>query len=110
MSRYKKEEILRKLSYFKNLRDKKQPYDKPSAGSVFKNAGVEREKTAGFILDSVGAKKLKFGGAEVSKKHANFIINTGSAKASDIKSLVEEMKKLAHDNFGVELEEEIEFL
>jgi len=110
LSHHKKEEILRKIQYFKKLREEKQPYDKPSAGSIFKNIGPEKEKTAGYILDQVGVKKMKVGGAEVSKKHANFIINSGNATSHDIKELIGEMKKLAHDNYGVDFEEEVEFI
>lgn len=110
LSHNKKEEILRKLQYYKKLREEKQPYDKPSAGSIFKNVGTEKEKTAGFILEQVGAKKLRIGGAEVSRKHANFVINRDKAKAEDVKNLIKEMKSLAHDKYGVELEEEIEYI
>lgn len=106
----KKEEILRKIQNFKKLREEKQPYDKPSAGSIFKNIGKEKEKTAGFILEEIGAKKLKNGGAEVSKKHANFVINNGNASASEVRNLIKEMKNLAHDKYGVEFEEEVEFI
>jgi len=110
LSHHKKEEISRKIQYFKVLREEKQPYNKPSAGSIFKNVGREKEKRAGYILDQVGAKKLKVGGAEVSKKHANFIVNFKNATSGDIIELIEGMKKLAHDNYGVELEEEVELI
>lgn len=110
LSHNKKEEILRKLVYYKNLREKKQPYNMPSAGSIFKNVGKEKEKTAGFILEQVGAKKIRIGGAEVSKKHANFIVNRGEAKSEDIRNIIEQMKILAHDKYGVELEEEVEII
>jgi UDP-N-acetylmuramate dehydrogenase len=110
LTHHKKEEIMRKFKEYMQIRNNSQPYDKPSAGSIFKNVGIEKEKSAGFILESVGAKKLKIGGAEVSKKHANFIINTNNATAKDIKELIEKMSLLAHDKFGVELEEEIEII
>lgn len=110
LTRHKKEEIMRKLKEYISLRYEKQPYDKPSAGSIFKNIGADKEKTAGYILESVGAKKLKIGGAEVSKKHANFVINANHANSTEIKELIEEMRSLAHDKFGVELEEEVEFI
>ena len=59
----KKEEIVKKLQQFRKMREEKQPYDKPSSGSVFRNIGTEKEKTAGYILEQVGAKKIKIGGA-----------------------------------------------
>jgi len=110
LARRKKEEILRKLQYYKSLREEKQPYNFASAGSVFKNAGAEKEKTAGYILEAVGAKKLRVGGAEVSRKHANFVINAKDATSSDVKNLISEMKNLAHDKYGVELEKEVEYI
>lgn len=110
MSHHKKDEIIRKIQYFKNVRLKKQPYDLPSAGSIFKNLGLEKEKTAGYILEAVGAKKLKEGGAGVSKKHANFIVNNGNANSENVKNLIIKMKQLAHDRYGVELEEEVEYI
>ena len=106
----KKEDITKKIKDIITIRKEKQPYEKPSAGSIFRNLGTQKEKTAGFILDQVGAKKLKTNGAEVSKKHANFIINNNNAKASEILFLIQEMKKLAHDLYGVELEEEVEII
>lgn len=121
--RHKKEEILRQIQFYKNLREANQPYNQPSAGSIFKNPGLnkmlskidgkeksKKEYSAGYILDQVGAKKLKVGGAEVSKKHANFIINNRNAMAEDVKNLICEMKTLVHDNWGVELEEEVEYI
>jgi len=106
----KNEEIVKKLQHYKKLREEKQPYNFPSAGSIFKNVGTEKEKTAGYILEQVGAKKIKIGGAEVSNKHANFIINTKNATADDVKNIITQMKILAHDNYGVELEEEVEIV
>jgi UDP-N-acetylmuramate dehydrogenase len=110
LTRHKKEEIMRKFKEYISIRQEKQPYDKPSAGSIFKNIGTNKEKTAGYILESVGAKKLKVGGAEVAKKHANFVINANHASSAEIKELIGKMRSLAHDKFGVELEEEVEFI
>lgn len=109
LSHKKKEEILRQLKYYKETRLGKLPSE-PSSGSIFKNVGKEKEKTAGFILDQVGAKKIKFGDAQVSSKHANIVINRGKATSEDIKKVINEMKILAHDKFGVELEEEVEYI
>jgi UDP-N-acetylmuramate dehydrogenase len=121
--RHKKEEILRQIQLYKKTREDNQPYDLPSAGSIFKNPKPvnikdkvdnkkESEKTysAGYILDSVGAKKLKVGGAEVSKKHANFVVNKKDASANDVINLIYQMKTLAHDKWGVDLKEEVEYI
>lgn len=89
-------------------RKKKQPYEFPSVGSVFKNPAPETP--AGHLIESAGLKGLRAGGAEVSTKHANFIVNRGGATASDVLSLIAEIKKRVRENFGVDLEEEIVIL
>ena len=64
-----------------------QPLEYPSAGSVFRNPSPENP--SGRIIESLGLKGKKVGGAEVSKKHANFIINTGNATSQDVRNLIE---------------------
>lgn len=105
----KKEVILRKMQ--ENFRQKreKQPLDSKSAGCVFKNPGSEKEQSAGFLIDHSGGKKLKVGGAIVSKKHANFIINQKKATAEDIRRLANQIKDLVKAEYRVNLEEEIEY-
>lgn len=129
LSHNKKEEILRKLAYYKKIREEKQPHGQPSAGSIFKNpsprhptslkprgtkdfAGQVRpqEMTAGYILDKLGAKRFKVGDAFVSNKHANFIINRGRARASDIRALIDILRDKAREEKGVILKEEIEYI
>ena len=78
----------------------------PSSGSVFKGVGGE---PAWKLIEKAGLKGLKVGGAQVSEKHANFIINLGWATASDIKALTERIKKEVFGKLGVSLEEEVEF-
>jgi UDP-N-acetylmuramate dehydrogenase len=78
------------------------------AGCIFKNP--EPEMAAGFLIDTSGLKGLAVGGAMVSKKHANFIINTGHATARDIKALIKVVKEKVKKFHGVELEEEVRFL
>lgn len=89
------------------IRKDRQPLDKYNAGSVFKNPPGY---SAGFLVEKVGAKGLSHGEAEVSKKHANFIINNGNASANDILYLIEELEKRVKNIFGIELEREIEIL
>jgi UDP-N-acetylmuramate dehydrogenase len=62
---------------------------------------------AGKLIDMAGCKGLRVGGAEVSKKHANFIINLGDAKASDVKALIRKVKNTVKDKFKVKLELEL---
>lgn len=81
----------------------KQPGGK-SAGSWFKNTP---EKSAGWLLDQVGAKGVRVGGAFVSDLHANFILNDGTATAADFEELENRLVKLVFDRFGVRLEREV---
>ncbi|MFH0998938.1 MAG: UDP-N-acetylmuramate dehydrogenase [Pseudomonadota bacterium] len=83
----------------------RQPATLPSAGCIFKNPLVGR--TAGELIDLCGLKGLKIGGAEVSGKHANFIVNTGSAVAADILSLMDRMQQTVFERFNVNLEPEV---
>jgi len=87
-------------------RKKVHPFQ-PSAGCVFKNP---KPKGAGLLIDQCGLKGKQIGGAKISEKHANFIINTGQAKARDVKNLIELIKKQVKNKFNIELKEEIEYL
>jgi len=78
-----------------------------NAGSIFKNPpGL----FAGKLLEECGLKGRRIGGAEISPVHANVIVNLGGARAADVTSLMEEMKKSVKDRFGIELEAEIRLL
>lgn len=81
-----------------------QPLDMPSAGSVFKRVG---NIGAGFYIERAGLKGTAVGGAEVSRKHAGFIVNNGYATANDVKKLISLVKAKVREQFGVELVEEI---
>ena len=81
----------------------------PSAGSVFKN-NHDFGKPSGMIIDEAGLRGLTCGGAKVADFHGNFIINTGNASASDIKSLVEQVQSKVKEKFGFSLETEIIFV
>ena len=82
-----------------------QPLSMPSAGSVFRNP--QGEKAAGELIDMAGLKGLRSGEAEVSVRHANFIVNTGHAKASDVLNLMKQIQKTVSERFGVDLEPEV---
>jgi len=102
-----KEEIKSKIKQNIKIRKTRQPLDKFSAGSIFKNPPGYY---AGKLIEKVGAKGLSRGKAEVSTRHANFIINNGGALAGDILYLIEEIEKRVKKNFGIKLEREIEIL
>ena len=92
-----------------NLEKRKnsQPLEYPSAGSVFKNPdGL----SAGKLIDECGLKGYKVGGAQISKKHANFIINLDNATSSDIISLIEIVKEKVKKEKGIDLELEQEIV
>ncbi len=102
-----KEEIESKIKENIKIRENKQPLHKLNAGSIFKNPPGYY---AGELVEKVGAKGLSRGKAEVSLKHANFIINNGDASSGDILYLIEEIEKRVKKNFGIKLEREIEIL
>jgi UDP-N-acetylmuramate dehydrogenase len=81
-----------------------QPIEQRSLGSTFKNPPGD---AAGRLIDAVGLKGRRIGGAQVSEKHANFIINVGGASADDVLALMAEMRNRVRDRFGIDLEPEI---
>ncbi len=126
LAQSRQEEIMRRINSYKEKRTNSQPWGK-SCGSVFRNpipkelknvtgAGsanmpeLPKERTAGFMLEKAGAKKLKVGSAKVSPQHANFILNTDGAKAQEIRTLIEQMRSVVREKFNVDLEEEIEYI
>ena len=109
MSQKRYDEILKNIQDYIQLRKEKQPLNEKSCGSFFKNPGKLPEQAAGYLLDRSGAKKLRVGGAAVSKKHANFIINQKDASSADIKKVADKAKQLVFDNYDISLEEEIEY-
>lgn len=86
-------------------RRKHQP-NLPSVGSVFKNGKV----ASGKLIDECGLKGVRIGGAQISQKHANFIVNVGGGKACDFLALVKLCKSIVFDKFGIMLEEEFEIV
>ncbi len=86
----------------------------PSCGSVFKNISDEEKQeigapvnSAGWVIEQLGFKGFKIGGAEVYKNHANFIVNLGFAKASDVKTIIDKIKGEALKKFNLKLTPEI---
>ncbi len=90
-----------------NHRLKTQPYNLPSCGSVFRNPEPQK---AGKIIEKLGLKGIRIGGAEVSKTHANFIVNSGSASAIDISRLITLIQEKVEDSHGLLLQTEVKRL
>jgi UDP-N-acetylmuramate dehydrogenase len=88
-------------------RNKLQPIGKPSCGSVFKNP---KDNFAASMIDKCNLKGFCIGGACVSDKHANFIINTGDASASDIENLIKHIQDSVHQQFSITLETEVKII
>lgn len=101
------DEIQARMSDYMSRRQDKQPLEFPSAGSVFKRP---EGYFAGKLIEDCGLKGYTVGGAQVSEKHAGFIINLGGATSSDVLGLVDHIKQTVHDRFGVQLECEIKIV
>jgi len=84
-----------------------QPVDRRSLGSTFKNPPGD---AAGRLIEACGLKGRRIGGAQISAKHANFIINLGGASAGDVLALMAEMRARVRERFGIELEPEIQVI
>jgi UDP-N-acetylmuramate dehydrogenase len=83
------------------------PFDQPCCGSVFRNPA---ENTAGHLIDQCGLKGRRVGGAEISRVHANYIVNRGNASADDVLKLIDIARTAVFKDFGVELELEVKVL
>ena len=102
------DEIKADVAELQALRKAAQPTNKRTFGSVFKNP--EHELSAGRMLEACGLKGHVIGGAQISPRHANFIENADGAKSADAIALMAEARRRAREQFGVELEHEVEFL
>lgn len=100
-------QIAAKMEELMGRRKEKQPYDMPSAGSVFKRPEVGY---AAALIDQCGLKGLRVGGAQVSEKHAGFIVNTGGASCQDVLELIEKIKAAVKARTGTALECEVRVL
>ena len=102
-----KEAIEQVVADRKKRRLESQPLEYPSAGSVFRNP---TDMFAGKLIEDLGYKGLVKGGAKISEKHANFIVNFNHAKAKDVKELIDFIKQVVKDNYNVDLVVEQEFI
>lgn len=120
-------EMRRRVDQYLKIRKERQPLGFPSAGCIFENfiapkeffLKLDRELEqfrkkgiipSGFLIDRCGLKGKTIGGAQISEKHANFIINKRNARADDVLRLIKIMKQEVKNKFGVELKEEVEYL
>ena len=100
-------------------RNKQQPIGIACSGCAFRNISPQDAKrlktpnfttSTGYIIESLGLKGTKIGGAQISTHHANFILNTGNATAPDVLKLINMIKELARQKYNLELKEEIFFI
>ncbi len=97
--------VLAKMEGFREKRMKTQPYGLPSLGSTFKRP--DKNLYAAKLIDDCGLRGFKMGGAEISEKHAGFIVNRGGASSFDYQNLMEYARKCVNDKYGIYLESEI---
>ena len=98
-----KARIKAKMDELYSRRRESQPLDLPSAGSTFKRP---KEGYAAELIEQAGLKGFAIGGAMVSEKHAGFVVNMGSATYSDVMAVIEHVRSVVYERFGVELEQE----
>ncbi len=99
-----KDEIAARMAELNRRRREKQPLEYPSAGSAFKRPSGGY---AAALIDEAGLKGLAVGGAQVSEKHAGFVINRGGATAADVTALLARVQKAVYEKSGIALEPEI---
>ena len=102
------DEIKAEVRELNATRKAAQPTNRRTFGSVFKNP--DHELTAGRMLEACGLKGFRVGGAQISPKHANFIENAGDARTEDALALMREAIRRAREQFGVELQHEVQLL
>lgn len=101
------EDVPQQVRQATKTRLEKQPLNYPSCGSVFRNPAGQK---AGWLIEQVGLKGRRIGDAQISEKHANFIINLGKARAEDVKALIDLVKQEVLTKFNIQLETEVKML
>ncbi|MGC8897105.1 MAG: UDP-N-acetylmuramate dehydrogenase [Bacteroidota bacterium] len=107
LPRKDRNELLRVRRELLLRRNETQPVNFPNAGSIFKNPP---KMYAGKLIEEAGLKGKRIGGAEISERHANFIVNRGTAKASDVVALIRLARDAVKEKFGIVLELEVKLL
>jgi UDP-N-acetylmuramate dehydrogenase len=101
------EEIAAKLKNVQRLRSRSQPWNVPTAGSIFKNP---EGAPAGQLIDELGLKGYRIGDARISEKHGNFIVNEGGATAADVLALMAFIRDEVYDKRGIRLIPEVHII
>ncbi len=101
------EAMMRTVKEWSQRRNQTQPLSLPNCGSVFRNPEGTH---AGFLIESAGLKGLRRGNAQISEKHANFIVNLGGAKAEDVLWLMRHVQETIQDRFSIHLETEVRLM
>ncbi len=104
LQKHEKPAISQKMDEYTFRRESKQPLEMPSAGSTFKRPPGN---FAGTLIEKAGLKGLQVGGAQVSMKHAGFVINAGGATAEDVLLLIEEVQRRVYEDSGIMLHPEV---
>ena len=107
LNRGKEEEILARMRELSEKRRTSQPLDKPSAGSTFKRP---QSGYAAALIEEAGLKGFSIGGAQVSEKHAGFVINRGDASFEEVIRLMEHIKETVFKRTGILLEPEVKII
>jgi UDP-N-acetylmuramate dehydrogenase len=107
LTKGKRDEIVNEMQKNKDYRRETQPWNYPCAGSIFRNP---LPNYAGKLIETAGLKGYTIGGAKISEQHANFIVNTGNAKAQDVLDLIEYVKDRIKELYGIYLETEVEII
>ena len=102
-----RDEIMEQMKDYAQRRSKAQPLEYPSCGSVFRNPPNDH---AGHLVEMTGLRGLRNGGAAVSQKHGNFIINLGDATAAQVRELIETVQEQVYAYAGIRLEPEVRFV
>lgn len=103
----KKEDIITMMDELTAKRESKQPLEMPSAGSTFKRPPGHY---AGTLIDQTGLKGFRVGGAQISTKHAGFVVNTGKATAQDVLQLIDEVQRRVYEKHGIKLYPEVRLI
>ena len=102
-----KDELMKRRSEYLHQRNLTQPTNMPNSGSMFKNPPGNY---AAKLIEQAGLKGKRVGDAQISEKHANFIINHGNAKASDVMTLIDLAQRTVYQNAGLQLELEVKLV
>jgi UDP-N-acetylmuramate dehydrogenase len=107
------EHVKEELALYLKKRREGTPFDEPCCGSVFRNPSIGRageQRTAGQLIEACGLKGFKVGGAEVSPRHANYIVNLGNATAADVRAVIDVARERVQKEFGIALELEVKLI